>query len=88
MTLNDCGMCVHHFDTLREGRKENFPIFQSYFSFADQHVYQQDKFWQGNIFPNKRNELHLPELEIQIVSFAITCLSAILNQFTPSNFLE
>lgn len=50
MTSNDCEMWVYHLDTLREGRKENFPIFQSYFSFADKHVYQQDKFWQGIYF--------------------------------------
>ena len=35
--------------------------------------YQQGTFWQDILFPNKKgNELRLPELELQIVSFAMT----------------
>lgn len=45
---------VYHLDTLKEGRKGSFPIFQNYFSSADKHFYQQDKFWQDSFSPVKR----------------------------------
>lgn len=79
-TWNDCGMCI----TLTRGRrreKETFLLNQVIFFLTTSTFTNKRNFDKICLSQSKGSELHLPELETQMVSFAIL-LSIILSQLT------